>query len=142
MIKYVLKCASCEEEYDSWFASSEAYTKLKKSNAVVCPVCDSIDVDKAVMAPNVSSSNQSLKARAFEKFANKARAHIAKNFDHVGNNFAGQARAMHDGDMEAKPIWGQVSEEQREALIGEGVPVTPIPEELAPPVPKDENEVN
>lgn len=142
MIKYALMCASCEEEYDSWFASSEAYAKLKENQAIVCPVCDSCDVDKAVMSPRVASSRRTKGKEDFEKFANKARAHIAKNFDHVGKDFAGQARAMHDGEKESKPIWGQVSKEQRDALIEEGVPVTPIPEELAPPVPKDEKEVN
>ena len=142
MIKYALICASCGEEHDSWFASSEAYTKLKENNAVVCPVCDSNDVDKAVMSPRVASSRGKKCEKEFEKFASKARAHIAKNFDHVGKDFAGQARAMHDGEKESKPIWGQVSAEQRDALISEGVPVTPIPDELAPPVPKDEKEVN
>ena len=32
MIKYKLSCKSCEISFDSWFASSKEYDKLKKKN--------------------------------------------------------------------------------------------------------------
>ena len=33
MIKYKLSCENCSQDFDSWFASSKEYEKLKKSLA-------------------------------------------------------------------------------------------------------------
>ena len=41
MIKYSLKCAQCEFEYDSWFASSKEFEKLKKIKLLTCENCGS-----------------------------------------------------------------------------------------------------
>ena len=34
MIKYKLVCGGCELTFDSWFASSNEYEKLKKKNSL------------------------------------------------------------------------------------------------------------
>ena len=55
MIKYKLRC-QCEHEFEGWFPSSKEYTRQKKMGLIQCPMCDSAEVDKAIMAPNVRTT--------------------------------------------------------------------------------------
>ena len=51
MIKYKLSCKNCEISFDSWFASSKEYEKLKKKDLLNCHLCNSRQVEKSLMAP-------------------------------------------------------------------------------------------
>jgi hypothetical protein len=55
------------------------------------------------------------------------RDHIVKNADNVGERFPTEARKMHYGDIEHRPIYGEASPDEARALIDEGVEVSPIP---------------
>jgi hypothetical protein len=55
------------------------------------------------------------------------REHIVKNADNVGERFPNEARKMHYGDIEHRPIYGEASPDEARALIEEGVEVTPLP---------------
>ena len=55
MIKYKLICNNCELNFDSWFASSNEYDKLKRKNFLICHNCDSQNVEKTLMAPKLIS---------------------------------------------------------------------------------------
>jgi hypothetical protein len=55
------------------------------------------------------------------------RDHIVKNADNVGERFANEARKMHYGDIEHRPIYGEASPDEARALIDEGVEVSPLP---------------
>jgi len=57
MIKYRLKCNSCFKSFDSWFSSSFEYEKLKKKNYLNCHFCNSRDISKTIMAPNLLGLN-------------------------------------------------------------------------------------
>ncbi len=61
MIKYNLLCKECELTFDSWFASSKEYDKLKKKKLINCHSCGSIKVEKNLMAPKLISKNFSHK---------------------------------------------------------------------------------
>jgi hypothetical protein len=71
--------------------------------------------------------------------AKKVREHIRDNFDYVGENFADEARKMHTGESDDRPIWGEATPDQARALAEEGVPVAPLPPEIAPASPKKIN---
>ena len=58
MIKYKLVCKDCNGFFNSWFASSKEYEKLKKLKLLNCNYCNSIKVVKTLMAPNVVSSKE------------------------------------------------------------------------------------
>ena len=45
MIKYNLTCKDCSKLFDSWFASSKEFEKLKKLNYLNCPSCNSLNID-------------------------------------------------------------------------------------------------
>ena len=55
------------------------------------------------------------------------RDHIVKNADNVGERFPNEARKMHYGDIEHRPIYGEASPDEAKALIEEGVEVMPLP---------------
>ena len=53
MIKYKLNCKNCDLSFDSWFASSKEYEKLKKNELLNCHNCNSNKVEKTLMAPKL-----------------------------------------------------------------------------------------
>jgi hypothetical protein len=55
------------------------------------------------------------------------RDHIIKNADNVGDSFPNEARKMHYGEIEHRPIYGEASADEARALIDEGIEVSPLP---------------
>jgi hypothetical protein len=53
--------------------------------------------------------------------------HLVKNADNVGARFPNEARKMHYGDIEHRPIYGEASPEEARSLIEEGVEVGSLP---------------
>lgn len=151
MIRYSLRCEQ-NHSFESWFQSSSAYDSQVKRKLVTCPACGSAKVEKAIMAPRIVGKKGRDKAAApVEATAEAApavnepaslmmaqerelrakikelRDHIVKNADNVGERFPNEARAMHYGDKEHRPIYGEASPEEARALIDEGVEVSPLP---------------
>lgn len=145
MIKYALICSDCETEFDAWFASSDAYDKQSERGLVECLQCGGAEVSKAIMAPAVSGTKKSGPPdpqKVFGKLAAKARQHVADHFDYVGDGFATEARAMHYGEIDHKPIWGETTSEERDALRDEGVPAEPLHPAFVPPKPRSDDNLN
>lgn len=137
MIQYSLKCAE-GHRFDSWFQSASAFDKLQNAGHVACAVCGSAKVEKALMAPRVNHSDapetQEPPARPLsgekspaEQALKALREHVEKNSDYVGKDFAREARAMHLGEVDARPIWGETRADEAKKLIEDGVPVAPLP---------------
>ena len=103
MIKYKLVCKDCEITFDSWFASSQEYEKLKKKKFLNCHNCSSLNVEKSLMAPTListkntsqSSVNELEKISKIKKTLKEYQNFIKKNFKYVGENFAFEARSIH-----------------------------------------------
>ena len=101
MIKYELSCKDCSKTFDSWFASSKEFEKLKKSKYLNCPSCNSLNIDKSLMSPsviNTKKNNNVLDKQKYKKVKNKIKEYqkfIKNNFDYVGKNFAYEARSIH-----------------------------------------------
>jgi hypothetical protein len=55
------------------------------------------------------------------------RDHIVKNADNVGEQFPNEARKMHYGDIEHRPIYGEASLQEARELVEEGIEVAPLP---------------
>lgn len=145
MIKYALICSDCEAEFEAWFGSSDAYDQKAERGLVECLQCGGSNVGKAIMAPAVSGTKKSATPdpqKVFGKLAAKARQHVSENFDYVGDGFASEARAMHYGETEQKPIWGETTADERKSLKEEGVQAEPLPPAFTPPKPRDEDKLN
>jgi hypothetical protein len=141
MIRYELRCDQ-GDTFEVWFRNSADYDEQAASGMIICPSCGSIQVEKAPMAPAVRSSKK--KAAGEERaqamaMAAKVREHIRDNFDYVGERFADEARKIHDGSSEDRPIWGEATPVEARELAEEGVPVAPLPPALAPKEPKKVN---
>ena len=151
MIRYNLRCEK-GHAFESWFQSSAAYESQEKRELVGCPNCGSVKVERAIMAPQivtrkgreaaaspppatpaevtaVSESTPLLMAQERELRAKlkELRDHIVKTADNVGERFPNEARKMHYGDIEHRPIYGEASPDEARALIDEGVEVSPLP---------------
>ena len=136
MIKYHLICKNCNKSFDSWFASSKEYEKLKKLEHINCYNCNSLEVDKNLMSPNVVNSK---KIDKLEKINNKKYASIKKtikkyqkfiknNFKYVGEDFAYEARSIHYKDKKKlKGIYGNASLEELRELKEEGIETEIVP---------------
>ena len=135
MIKYQLICNDCNLVFDSWFASSKEFERLKKKKLLSCHKCNSIQIQKSLMKPNVLNKkknqiepipkevnlNIKKKIKEYQNF-------IKKNFDYVGNNFAYEARSIHyDKKKRKKGIFGKASKEDLAELKEEGIKSQSIP---------------
>ena len=132
MICYDLKCEK-NHIFNSWFNCVDAYDKLEKSNLLSCAVCGSSNVQRAIMAPKVSrpntkeSSPLSGEVSSAEQNMSKIRSKLEAEVENVGENFANEARAMHDGDSPMRSIYGEAKIKDAQALIEDGIPVIPMP---------------
>lgn len=158
MIRYALRCEH-DHTFESWFQDSAAYDQQVKRKLVTCPVCDSVDIEKAIMAPRIVSRKSRERAEPMTAAAapvpapaavpapvapeatplvmaqerelraklKELRDHIVKNADNVGEKFPNEARKMHYGEIEHRPIYGEASPEEAKSLIEEGVEVSPLP---------------
>ena len=55
---------------------------------------------------------------------------IVRNTENVGDQFASEARRIHDGEVQERAIRGTATAQEREALAEEGIAVLPIPDYL------------
>jgi hypothetical protein len=154
MIRYALRCDR-DHAFESWFQSSSAYESQVKRKLVECPTCGSTKVEKAIMAPRIVKNIVGRKGgeatlpvaaapqvttvapgpqplmmareRELRAKLKELRDHIVKNADNVGEQFPNEARKMHYGDIEHRPIYGEASVQEARELVEEGIQVAPIP---------------
>ena len=136
MIKYKLTCKSCEISFDSWFASSKEYDKLKKKKLINCHICGSLRVEKNLMAPKLMNKNliqredkkNMLKYQKIKKTINEYQRFIKSNFEYVGENFAYEARSIHYNNKKRnKGIYGKASKQDLKELKEEGIDTQLVP---------------
>ena len=135
MIKYKLICKNCNISFDSWFASSNEFEKLKKKQLLNCHQCKSKKIDKTLMAPKLinNHSNDALDKKTFKlkKINKKIKEYqnfIKNNFEYVGENFTYEARSIHYNNKKRKKgIFGTASTEDINELKDEGIETEVIP---------------
>ena len=133
MIKYLLNCKSCNTEFESWFASSKEFDKLKKLKLLNCQNCNSQNIEKSLMKPNIANTN--FKKDAFVKNNKNIKKKIIEfqkfvkeNFEFVGENFTYEARSLHYNKKKSKKnIYGKASVENIKELREEGIETSTIP---------------
>ena len=137
MIKYSLVCNDCELAFESWFVSSTEYEKLKKKKLLNCHRCNSINIQKNLMAPNLinKKNNNELhdekkleKLNNIKKTINEYQKFIKNNFKYVGDKFTYEARSIHYNEKKNKKgIYGTASKQELIELKEEGIETYSIP---------------
>ena len=135
MIKYKLICNNCDLNFDSWFASSNEYEKLKKKKLLNCHNCNSYKVEKTIMSPQLINSKSKTDEKINPKKFNKVKKTIINyqkfikdNFKYVGDNFAYEARTIHyNNKKKSQGIYGRASKKDLKELKEEGIEAQMIP---------------
>ena len=143
MIKYSLNCGDCTNTFEGWFPDSKDFSKQKKTGQLLCPFCDSGNVDKAIMAPNiqkkqtqkktVSSTNSVDYSSKDIMMAGQAKAvlrrinkYVEKNFENVGKKFYKEVKKSQAGKRDEK-FYGTPSDDEVNKLLDEGVDLFHVP---------------
>jgi hypothetical protein len=136
MIKFSLKC-ECTAKFEGWFPSNEDYENQIALGQLLCPMCDSTQVRKDIMAPAVARSSTARtrgkesqrdgrgpdgdgRAGAETITATDPEPRWKKNFQDVGKNFAREARKAHKGKRDLE-FYGNPSKEETNQLLDEGI---------------------
>lgn len=143
MIRYALICDH-DHDFEGWFGSSSDYDDQQARGLLECPMCGSRGVKKQIMAPAVAGTKKTVREAEPAKMqammmeaASRIRRHVEENFDDVGDAFAAEARAIHEGRAEDRGIYGQATPQEVRELVEDGVPVAQMPAE-----PPKKTEVN
>lgn len=149
MIVFDLKCRR-DHVFEAWFPDSASFAEQADSGKVLCPVCGSRKVAKALMAPKVHKGREakpearpspqpgrsqggtlavadSEKAGELRRMLRELREHVESNCDYVGGEFAEEARRIHYGESDPRGIYGETSDDEAKALEDEGIEVARVP---------------
>jgi hypothetical protein len=143
VIVFDLICRPDGHVFEAWFGSSDDYDSQRRRGMVRCPLCGASDVQKAVTAARLGvKGNQRLAGeRAAPKMVSSdpigvkrilaamaaAQKQILEQSEYVGDRFADEARAIHVGEADVRPIHGRATPEQSESLLEDGIAVAPLP---------------
>lgn len=155
MIRFALRCEN-SHEFESWFKDGAAHERMAELGLIECPVCGDMRVSKALMAPAIAKT-RGVKGRPeavapvpakppapsappdapvlaagplpaqMIALLQRMRADVEKSCDYVGPDFAKEARRIHDGEVEARGIYGEASDDEAEALREDGIEVARLP---------------
>jgi hypothetical protein len=133
MIHYSLLCAS-DHKFEAWFRNAEAYEEQRARGIVTCPVCNSDQVGKAMMAPALGRSSDKVSLSAghpehaqIQAAMRALRERVTKDADYVGDKFAEEARKIHYKEVDARGIYGEATREEVAGLVEDGIDFMPLP---------------
>jgi hypothetical protein len=156
MIHYALRCGD-GHEFDGWFKSSASFESQAESGLLDCPVCADTRIARALMAPRLGGKNRHAPAEIVQTpeaeapdqtipppveaeprevtvlpdqvraVLQRLRTEVEKRCDYVGDQFAAEARRIHRGVTAERPIYGEATPEEAEALAEDGIEVGRLP---------------
>lgn len=150
MIRFSLCCAQ-DHSFEGWFRSNDDFDAQSKKRLIECPMCGSSSVAKALMAPAVSTSRAqeprgsgmqvvgqvdenevvTLSHGQNQQEIMKQMRILAKKLkdgaEYVGDKFAAEARKIHDGEADARGIYGEATIAEAQSLAEDGIDFLPIP---------------
>ena len=130
MIVFNLNCSDCAFSFEGWFENTKDYNKQINQGLVSCPTCNSIHIQKGLMAPNVakkSNTKISKRNKSIASNVKKLKKIIEKEFEYVGDKFTEEAKKIKYGETKDRPIYGEATIEQTKELIDEEISITPLP---------------
>jgi hypothetical protein len=143
--------------FEGWFGSHEDYDSQQSRGLLTCPMCHSASIEKRLSAPRlnvghfdaesrtsdgagggvsasretvVASSPEALQLAQIQAAIMQQMRELVRNTENVGSGFAEEARRIHEGESEERPIRGTATPEEREALVDDGIAVVALPDFL------------
>lgn len=134
MISFSIVCEN-DHDFEAWFRNGDDFDAQRRRKLIACPACGSTRVEKALMAPAVSTGRRKEKmALAIGTEQRKAMAKLKElteklkqGADYVGDKFADEARKIHFGETEARGIYGEATVDEARSLHEDGVEFLPLP---------------
>jgi hypothetical protein len=150
MIKYQLKC-NHDHTFDGWFPNIKEFERQQGKKLIICPLCDSTQVDRDIMSPNINKITKKIKNKSKKQEENvedlrkevlgkemmmasrakdvlrEIRKHVVSNFENVGDDFVKEVRKAEKGDRDDK-FYGTPSEKEVDKLLEEGIDLFHVPE--------------
>ena len=155
MIRYTLRCDK-SHVFESWFRDMASFDGQVKRGLVACPICNSVKVDKAIMAPRIHRTDRDRSAPSEAVTRDEAvspvdapkaepvalisdqelelraaikaiRAKVESSADNVGKGFADEALKIHLGEVPHRSIYGEASADDVRMLHEEGVEFHALP---------------
>ena len=130
MIVFNLNCSDCAASFEGSFENTKDYNKQIRKGLLTCPSCNSTQIKKGLMAPNLSKKSNSKISKRNKSIASnvkKLKKIIEKEFDYVGDKFTEEAKKIKYGEAKERAIYGEASIEQTKELIDEDIDVLPLP---------------
>lgn len=150
MIIYDLNCDN-NHRFEGWFQNADAFEAQLEGKLVCCPQCDSHSVRRIPSAVTISGHHSEpgnktpvpsatptstalmpVGTQAMAIYRQLVQA-IVDHSEDVGHSFAEEARKIHYNEAPERPIRGQASEDECDALRDEGIQILNLP------LPKEED---
>ena len=141
MVVYNLLCKK-KHSFEGWFPSFEDFQKQAEKKLISCPTCGSTKVEKMPHACAVHVKKETPAAPAktpeqappapptaaeFKEMLIRVHHYVKENFEDVGPRFAEEAKQIHKGEAEERPIHGTATIEEAKEMADEGVPFVALP---------------
>jgi hypothetical protein len=141
MIIYDLCCEN-DHRFEGWFRSADDFAAQLERHFVCCPQCDSHQVRRVPSAvaiggtlapasggPTTGQSGTAMMPAGKQVMAlyRQLIKAVVESCEDVGPAFVEEARKMHYNEVPERPIRGEASEEECEALRDEGIEVIRLP---------------
>ena len=131
MISFDLECCK-GHRFEGLFKDYTSFSGQMNNGAVVCPVCDSVDVKIIFTGCSIQSKSSRKSGSANHssgllELGRAVESYVKEHFENTGNEFAERARAMHYGLEHRKDIYGKSTLREIKELADEGIGVVPLP---------------
>jgi hypothetical protein len=145
MVIYNLICHK-QHSFEGWFPSFEEFQKQAEKKLLSCPTCGSKKVEKMPHACAVHLKKEEpappkkerpqaqaaapavqLSPAEFNEMLIRVHHYVKENFEDVGPRFVEEARQIHKGKAEERPIHGTATLQEAQELAEDGVPVVALP---------------
>lgn len=141
-----LQC-SHGHDFEGWFASEDDFLQQQERALLSCPLCGDPTVHKMLSAPRLNLGHareaeppasaaasdgrvemgHTVPGSELQGLVLRAMRELMSRTEDVGERFADEARAMHQGEVEQRNIRGRTTPDEAMALIEEGIHVLPLP---------------
>lgn len=144
MIVFDLLCSE-GHRFEGWFGSTGEFASQRRRGLIGCPSCGSSNVKRVPSATRIGTHTGPANAPRAETASEDPQLagrdalataqvlysrmldEILTKTENVGADFPAEARRIHYEQAPARPIRGEATQDEHDALVDEGIPVARFP---------------